>query len=100
MFLAEMAIANIFLGVIITTVVVAAYYICTIPDAEDASVEEGFDAVPYDGMVDDSRAADHFADEIGILIERMRLEYSLTYSEAIGVLELAKADIIEEARHA
>lgn len=46
----------------------------------------------------ESRAADHFASELSSLVERMRHEYTLTYSEAIGVLELVKADIIEEAR--
>ena len=45
-----------------------------------------------------SRAAEHFSEELSRLIERMRLEYEMTYAEAVGVLELVKADVIEEAR--
>ncbi len=45
-----------------------------------------------------SRAAVHFAGELDRLIERTRFEYTLTYAEAIGVMELVKADLIQESR--
>lgn len=45
-----------------------------------------------------SRASDHLARELAYLIDRFRLEYKLTYAEAVGVLELVKSDLIEEAR--
>ncbi len=44
------------------------------------------------------RATDHFADELGRLIKRFHLEYDLTYAEALGTLELTKADLIEDAK--
>jgi len=45
-----------------------------------------------------TRAADHLVADITRIINRMRLEYELTYAEAVGVLEMVKADLIEEAR--
>jgi hypothetical protein len=45
-----------------------------------------------------SRASDHLARELACLIDRFRMEYQITYSEAVGVLELVKSDLIEEAR--
>lgn len=51
-----------------------------------------------DGERGMNRASDHFAKELASLIERFRMEYKLTYAEAVGVLELVKSDLIEEAR--
>ena len=45
-----------------------------------------------------SRAVDHFEEGLFQLIERMRYEYSLSYAECVGALELVKNDIIAEAR--
>ena len=44
-----------------------------------------------------SRASEHFADEVCSLINRFRLEYDLTYPEAIGALEMVKFDLLQEA---
>lgn len=43
-----------------------------------------------------SRAAKHFEKELSSLIERFRLEYELTYAEAVGVLETAKLTLFME----
>ena len=45
-----------------------------------------------------SVAVEHFAEELSRLIERMRMEYDITYAEAVGVIELFKLDLVEEAR--
>lgn len=44
-----------------------------------------------------SRAVEHFQDELGRLIDRMRLEYEVSYAEVVGVLEITKHDLICEA---
>ena len=59
------------------------------------------DSPPEEDQEDDdttSRAADHFAEALFVLIDRMRLEYRMTYAETVGVLELVKADMIVEAQ--
>lgn len=42
------------------------------------------------------RATEHFAQELGLLMKRFRQEYELTYAEALGCLELAKFDLMQE----
>lgn len=39
-----------------------------------------------------------FANELENLIHRVRSEYDLTYAEIVGVLELVKFDIMNEAQ--
>lgn len=43
------------------------------------------------------RAVRAFENELDVLIARFRAEWDLTYSEAVGVLELAKHKMISEA---
>lgn len=43
-------------------------------------------------------ASKHFCAELDSLIERFRHEYDMSYAEAIGCLELIKADLVEECR--
>ncbi len=45
-----------------------------------------------------SNAVEHFSEELCRLIDRMRMEYDITYAEAVGVLEITKLDLIEESR--
>lgn len=42
--------------------------------------------------------ADHLADEIVRTMHRFRMEYELNFAEVIGVLELIKADLLDEAK--
>jgi hypothetical protein len=44
----------------------------------------------------ESRAANHFGLALQELVLRTRLEYSITYSEAIGALEVVKAQLLAE----
>ena len=46
-----------------------------------------------------SRASEHFVKELECLIDRVRLEYELTYAEAIGCLELVKFDLMGEMKN-
>lgn len=48
-------------------------------------------------MSNKSRAAKHFYEELDQLLNRLRLEYDLTYFEAIGALETMKHDLLLEA---
>lgn len=43
------------------------------------------------------RGATHFVKEIEAVINRFRREYSMTYAEIIGSLELVKFDVLREA---
>lgn len=47
-------------------------------------------------MPDENRAASHFHTELRLLLTRFRKEYTLTYSEAIGVLEKVKNELLME----
>ena len=68
----------------------------------DTLITESQDAASTFLLIDEgnamSRASDHLARELAYLIDRFRMEYKLTYAEAVGVLELVKSDLIEEAR--
>lgn len=44
-----------------------------------------------------SNASKHLCEELGRLVDRFRIEYDLTYAEAIGAFELIKAELIAEA---
>ena len=44
------------------------------------------------------RGCEHFTEDMHCLIDRMRLEYSMTYAEIVGCMELVKGDIVDEAR--
>ena len=41
-------------------------------------------------------AIEAFSKELESLVDRFRVEWDFTYAEAIGCLELAKADLITE----
>lgn len=43
------------------------------------------------------RGTAHFVKEIDAVINRFRSEYSMTYAEIIGSLELVKFDVLREA---
>lgn len=43
------------------------------------------------------RAAEHLADEIVKVINRFKTEYTMTVSEAIGVLEIVQFNLMREA---
>ena len=45
-------------------------------------------------------ATEAFSNELTRLVERYRLEWNLTYGECIGVLEIMKHELLEEAYHA
>ena len=66
------------------------------PAVLDSLPEEDQEELSGDDTI--SRAADHFAEALFVLIDRMRLEYRMTYAETVGVLELVKADMIVEAQ--
>lgn len=44
------------------------------------------------------KAAEHFCEELDKLIERFRQEYDMSYAEAVGCLELTKADLVRECQ--
>lgn len=40
---------------------------------------------------------DHFSADVIMLIDRMRMEYEMSYAEIIGCLEIIKASMVNEA---
>lgn len=45
-------------------------------------------------------AETHFVNEFSAMLNRLRMEYTMTYAQVLGCIELIRADIIEEAREA
>lgn len=47
--------------------------------------------------MNESQQVDHLANEIDRIIARFRAEYDMTYAAVIGVLEMKKAALCQEA---
>jgi len=48
-------------------------------------------------MTDYRPACDNFREEVERVVDYFRREFSLTYSEAVGVLEMVKFDLLQES---
>jgi len=45
------------------------------------------------------RGCEHFTEEMFSVIQRMRLEYDMTYAEMVGCLHIAAMELTMEALH-
>lgn len=52
---------------------------------------------PGDGELSDSRAIDHFSDELDRLVDRFRSEYEAKYAEIVGCLAMKAHLLMNEA---